>query len=221
MRESREDSIRSIFKRDHVVTVEDLCLEIGIKEPMIRRYIGTIEAISSVNCNSKYYLLPDSNTFKGSKLIEIDGKVFYKGRTLQSALYYIVDQSPCGLKIGEIKERLKTSVSALLPKMHSGGQVARRKISGVRGYVYLSLDAAKRKKQIASRKDSLNQINDSTDLSEEFDTDLVIDTLVTMIKKPDLAAKSVALSLQRRGKKISSDKVREIVQHFDIRKKNF
>jgi hypothetical protein len=221
MRESKEDLVKAIFKRDRIVTVKNLCAEIKIKEPMIRRYIGNLKALSSVNCNSKYYLLPDSSTFKESELIDVNGILFHKGGTLRSVVSYVVEQSPCGLQVGAIKEKVKTAVSAILPKMLSSSEVERKNISGVHGFIYLSTNPSKRKKQIKARKDLIKKQDDNKKLSEDFDADMIIDTLVTMIKKPDLAAKGVALSLQRRGKKITSDKVKEIVNHFDISKKNF
>ena len=113
MRENKQDLVKSIFKRDRVATVSDLACELCIKEPMVRRYIGNINAISSVNCNSKYYILPDSQTFKDSEVIDLDEKVFCKGGRLQVALSYIVEHSPCGLQVGEIMAQLKTPVNSL------------------------------------------------------------------------------------------------------------
>lgn len=221
MRENKQDLIRSIFKRDKVVTVEQLMSEVGIKEPMVRRYIGTINAISSINCNSKYYLLPSPSTFKESDLLDINGKVFHKSGRLQAALYHIVDQSPCGLNSTEIKAQLKTAVNDILPKMFSNKKIARTKISGVRGFVYLSLNTEKRKSQVAARRASLVEEKETTSPAEAPDLEMVVDVFLTMIKNPEFVAKGVALSLQRSGKTITTNKVNEIIEYYKISKKNF
>lgn len=221
MRPNKQKDLKAIFKRDGLVTVDKLCRELGIKEPMCRRYLGEVNAKSSVNKNGKYYILSEHFTFNENGLLYLKDVTFYKGGNQQEAIRHLTDQSLCGMTSSELSEELKSSVQTLLPKMFRDGKITRQKVSGVRGLVYISSDPKRQKQQIKARKKSLSARKEAADDNKEFDADMVIDTFVTMIKKPHLTAKGVALSLQRKGRKITSDKVKEIVEYFDISKKNF
>jgi len=216
---SKQDRIRKFIESKLVVQVGDVCERFSIKEPMARRYLKKLKVCVSINCNAGHYVLREQNKFDARGLLYIGEMVFYNKGKLIDALVNLVEESDVGLTPPELADLLKTSVHSQLPKLVTAGSLKRAKVSGVRGFVYVSIDSQKRRKQLKARRDSL--IIQNENIKDDFDAEEALAILVTMIKKPDLAAKGVALSLQRKGKKISSDKVREIVAHFDIRKKNF
>jgi len=221
LRPNKQKELKAIFRREGFVTVDKLCQELGIKEPMVRRYLGELGAKSSVNCNGKYYVLPEYFQFNENGLLYLNKATFYKNGNQQDAVCHLIDQSDSGMTPTELSEALKSQVQTLLPKMFRRGKIARKKVSGIREFIYVSSDSKQQKQQLKARKKSVLSDKKKSGDMEVFDAEAALDILVTMIKKPDLTAKGIALSLQRRGKKITSDKVRSITEHFDIRKKNF
>jgi predicted transcriptional regulator len=217
----KADQVKKFINDKKVVTVDDICKHFNIKEPMARRYLQQLRAFSSVNSGAAYYILPDNHTFADSGILNINGKVFYKGGNLVDAAVHLIEQSPAGMSVSELLEILKTSVHSQLPKLVIAGKLNRAKVSGVGTYIYLSADSKSSKQQLKRRRKLVADSNQNILAEEEFDPEAALHILVTMIKKPNLTAKGVALSLQRRGRKISSCKVEQIVQHFGITKKNF
>jgi hypothetical protein len=216
---SKQDQVREFIESKRVVQVCDVCERFKIKEPMARRYLNKLKVCVSINCNGSHYVLREQNKFDKKGLLYIGEKVFYNKGKLIDSLVNIVEESDVGFTPPELACLLKTSVHSQLPKLFAAGSLKRAKVPRVRGFVYVSIDSQKRKKQLKARRDSL--IVQKENIKDSFDAEAAFDILVTMINKPELAAKGVALSLQRRGKKITSDKVKEIVEHFDISKKNF
>lgn len=215
------DQVKALMTDKVIITVEDICREFNIKGLMARRYLQQLGALSSINCGSSYYILSENHKFMSHGLLDINGKVFYRDGNLVSAATALIEASHAGMCISELLEVLKTSVHSQLPKLVLKGKLRRAKVSGVGTYIYLSVNIGKSKEQLKQRRKCVLSRKKSTVVIEEFDAEEAFEILVTMIKKPDLAAKGVALSLQRRGKKITSDKVKEIVNHFNISKKNF
>lgn len=221
MRSNKKREIKAIFKRDGFITVDQLCRELDIKEPMTRRYLGELKARSSVNCNGRYYILPEYFEFNENGLLYLKDVAFFKHGNQQDAVCHLIDRSIAGLTPSELSESLKSKIHTILPKMFRSGKIVRQKVSGVRELVYISSEPRQQKRQLKARRKSLLPDQKEICCNDEFDAEAAFDILVTMIKKPDLTAKGIALSLQRRGRKITHDKVKEVVQHFDISKKNF
>jgi predicted transcriptional regulator len=218
---SKLNKVRKFIELTRVVQVFDICDNFNIKEPMARRYLKNLNTCASVNHGAGYYVLKEQNTFDRMGLLYIGDTVFYIKGKLIDALVGLVKDSDEGLTPPELSKLLKTSVHSQLPKLVTAGVLSRSKVSGVRGFVYLNTDSKKRKQQLKKRRSSLAKDKKVTSSGKDFNVEEALDILVTLIKKPNLTAKGIALSLQRRGKKISSDKVKMVVGYFDISKKNF
>lgn len=128
-----------------------------------------------------------------------------------------------GLRTAEIDECLKTKTRFQLTQLHKKNKLSRDGNKGFNGYTYYSSDEATQTLQ-KTRRQAWDQ--EKVQVREEFESsanthhDLaesdIIEVMLTLIKHPGFNAKSVALSLQRRGYSCSLELVKNIFKRYGL-----
>jgi hypothetical protein len=199
-----------------------------VSEISIRKYLKQLGAQSSINRNSRFYILPTQHSFDERGLLYLKEVVFHRDNTLLKAIVSIVEQSEKGLRTAEIDECLKTKTRFQLTQLHKKNKLSRDGNRGVNGYTYYSSDEATQTRQKTQRKElakqqeqKLQEIESSLDKRENLAESDVIEVMLTLINHPDFSAKSVALSLQRRGYSCSVELVKNIFKVYGLSGKKF
>jgi hypothetical protein len=194
-----------------------------VSEISIRKYLKQLGAQSSVNQNSRFYILPTQHSFDERGLLYLKEVVFHRDNTLLKAIVSIVEQSEKGLRTAEIDECLKTKSRFQLTPLHKQNKLSRDGNKGVNGYTYYSSDEATQTRQKTHRKEwaklqekKVQEIELSIDERKNLAESDVIEVMLTLINHPDFSAKSVALSLQRRGYTCSVELVKSIFNAYEL-----
>jgi hypothetical protein len=183
------------------------------------RFLKKFNILSSVNHRAQYYISPLNLKFNCYGLCTINGICFSRFGNLLQTVTALVNQSKKGITAEKIGGLVGTNVQLQLRDLSRDKKVYREK-NGYE-YIYFSIDSEKRAGQQKRTKRRSETV--AAELNSESHASLVsiIKILTTYIHNPGFSSKSIALSLYRRGENISTEKVRETLEKFDVAKKNF
>lgn len=217
MKQDRLNLIKKIFNKKKIVQLKDVSEKLPLTQASLIRLFKQLGVLTSFNCKGQFYILPSQHQFSENKLLFIGDVGFYKEGNLLNAICHLVEISPIGLGARELDFMLKTTTHSQLPALYRKG-LLQRELSGRPGksYVYFSLDTEKAKQQ---RDSFFAPIIEPVEppSSEEFPD--VIEVLLSLISHPDFTAKSVSISLQRQGKKVTKDFVEKVFEFYGLSKK--
>ena len=148
---------------------------------------------------------------------------FYEGGNLLAAICHLVENSSQGLGARELDRALKTTTHTQLPTLFRTGRLQREPAVNRAGnaYIYFSVDPEKSQVQRDAYFSPPEPPEEEPQVELESDElPDVIEVLLTLLSHPEFSAKSVALSLQRRGLKISNGFTRRVFQKYGLLKKN-
>jgi hypothetical protein len=224
--------IRQMFTHKKMLKFDEIRTRFcDLSEISLRKYLKTLGAQSSVNENSRFYILPHEHEFDEHDLLRLRQVRFHREGTLLNAIVSLVESSECGLKRQDLAGLLLTPVDSQLPGLFKRGLLSREGGKGRKGYVYYSADAtlATKQEQLrAGREDEAlikaNELSAESKNSkrEKISKDDVIAVLKTLLDNPDYSTKSIALSLQKKGfKHLNTEQVKEIAEVYEIEGKKF
>lgn len=226
MATNKADKIKHFVKMKGVCMLDEVMEKFSLSKPSTTNYFKRIGILSSFNCDKNrrnYYIVPESFKFDKNGFL-FRGKIgFYKGGTLLKAICELVECSAEGLGARELDELLKTTTHTQLPKLFAKGKLSRLPAPCRQGnaYIYFSSDPEKAKEQQALFfKEPV--VDEKVDKAEvwPYEHDDVIDVFLTLIANPEFNAKSIHLSLKRRGKLASRDLVDRVFSKYLNGKKN-
>ena len=184
-------------------------------------------AQSSVNNNSRYYIIPSQHQFDERGLLRLRKVVFHRENTLLKAIVSLVNSSSTGMNTADLKDFLLTETRFQLNKLTKEKKLLREGRGGAGSYIYYSANEVLATAQKQARKD-LQHIKEQELKADQYspealaekknslDQQEVIEVMHTLLQHPDFSAKGVALSLQRRGRDIGLDLVRDIFEVYHL-----
>ena len=227
-----------------VVKFDEMQKQMDCSEASIRQRLAKLGAMSSLNRNNRYYILPDNCEFDANGLYRERGCVFHRARRLLPTIAALVEQSEAGLSALELSELMGTNVGTKMAKVFKDGLVSREVDSahrvrrGVVPHRFFSAEESIRQRQIEARE-ALNlaekhrqeqaQAEAAAAAADEISPRPplgvseaeVIDLLLLILEKRDYSEKSLALSLQRGGKNpnMTVENVQKIFAHYGLKGK--
>ena len=226
MRPSRIDDIRKFIQKQPVCRISDILEKFKLTQSRVSQYLTELRVLRSYNHKRKYCIFPQGRKFDERGLLFIGEVSFFEGGKLLDAICHLVQDSPAGLGARELDKILKTTTHSQLPTLFRNGRLQRDSAEDRPGnaFIYFSPDRAKselQRKALAESKEEpaeVEEINQEPLTAEQLPD--AIEVLLTLIKHPDFSAKSISLSLQRRGKLIGQDFVTKAFQQYGLSKKN-
>ena len=215
----RLKEVKRFIKRKGICQASDIMKEFSLSRSSVIKYLKEAGTLTSFNSRGKYYILPQYHKFNESGLIFIGEVGFCKSGNLLSTICHLVEISPRGLGARELDDMLKTTTHSQLPNLHRTGKLNRESAENRPGhaYIYFSRNDEKFKMQ----REAYFSVDDEPEEEPKEELTLdelpdVIDILLTLLSHPEFSAKSVALSLQRRGLKVSSAFNKRVFHEYDL-----
>jgi hypothetical protein len=220
MKPKKMELVKKAILPERIFQIDRIMEKCKLSKISTIRYFKAIGVLTSFNKKGQYYILASEDCFDDAGLLFIGDVGFYKGGNLLAAICHLVEKSEEGLGARELDVILKTTTHSQLPKLYRSGRLERAPALGRAGnaYIYFSVDKAK---MLLQKGRHFSPEEESKEVVEPEYCELgdVIDVLLTLISHPDFSSKSVALSLQRRGKKISLNFVKKAFLYYDLSKK--
>jgi hypothetical protein len=195
---------RKAFGRRKIMTLEEVAEFIRSSIHTARRRLKQWRATNSYNHNGRYYTLPDVPEFDGNGLWRWREVFFSQYGNLKQTVIALVQRSPAGLDVGEMRFLLGLDPRSFLSAFANDPQLRREKTQG--RFVYYGADEAVYNRQWECRgmlKASGRQPTPSE----------AIAVLVEKIKHPNLSYE--ALSRRLRKQKVLLET--ETIQNFFLR----
>ena len=218
---NRSELFIEFFKDSRPHTANELMSQLGFSRSSITRHLKKNKALTSVNSNGQYYVLPKSVKFNKYGLVNVEGKVFSRHGNLLDTIVNIINESPCGFFTVDIEELVETNVQSQCLNLFKEKKIFRKRYG--KTYCNFAIEKKEREQQLSTRspvvsiRDIDSQLDDET-IDSLRDTTKVI---IAYVRNPQLSPKSIALSLFRRGNDITTKKVIATLKKYDIVKKNF
>ena len=223
---SKSDKIKCFVKMKGVCMLDEVMEKFSLSKASATNHFKKVGVLSSFNCDKNrrnYYIVPESFKFDKNGFFFRGEIGFYKGGTLLKAIGQLVECSAQGLGARELDELLKTTTHTQLPKLFAQGKLSRlpAKCRPGNAYIYFSSDPEKAKEQQALFFEE-PVVDEKVDKAEvwPYEHDDVIDIFLTIIANSGFTAKSIHLSLKRRGKLASRDLVDRVFSKYLNGKKN-
>jgi len=143
--------------------------------------------------------------------------------SLSKTLVHLAEESPAGLTVAELEQRVKTKVGNLLSRLCQQQQLSR--CFAGREAVYLAVDAERQQRQERERQESnAPRTSSSSDVGQagfppRYDVVTVLEVLIQIIKTPAAEAAELAKAMRARGVKITAVQVQRVLDFYAIKKK--
>jgi len=200
-------------------TVDELTGHFNFSRTTAFRKLKKCGALTSINSDGQYYILPPAGGFNRYGLVSVAGKVFFHGGSLLNAIVHLVDISRRGMTAAELGRLACTNVQLQLLDLCEKKKLCRQKYG--REYCYFSADEQRRRIQAEARNPSKKEelpVRLEGETPESMRQIIMI--LLAYLGNQHLSPKSIALSLFRRGVDIRTEKVKAVFEKYDIAKKN-
>ncbi len=200
-------------------TVDDLTCRFKFSRTTAFRKLKKSGALTSINSDGQYYILPPAAGFNRYGLVTVAGKVFFQGGSLLKAIVHLVDISRNGMTAAELGRLAGTNVQLQLLDLCEKEKLCRKRYG--REYCYFSADALRMRIQTEARNPS-KKAGLPARLEGETPESMrqIIMILLAYLGNQSLSPKNIALSLFRRGVDIRTEKVKAVFEKYDIAKKN-
>ena len=214
-----DGNLKEFFGDDLTRTAEELRNHFDLSMSVAYRELKRLNAVPALN-KPGHYTLPGFHRMDSNGLFRISGLVFSSKGTLPQTLSFLVEDSSAGMTVAELEKIVKTNAKVQLLNLVKSGELTRQKIEGEYRYFSISKERAMLQKREYEKLSGnlekmliMGKVN-SVSLS------LVVQILIAFIKHPEFTPKSIALSLSRRGRDITTEKVKAVFEKYDLAKKN-
>jgi len=201
---ARIDKARNAFRREMILTLEEVADLIHSTIYTARRRLKEWQALSSYNQNGRYYTLPDVPTFDANGLWQWRGVYFSRYGNLKQTVVELVRLAPAGLDAGELRSLLELDPRSFLSALAKHPQLKREKMSG--RFVYYCSTPSRYNKQQQCRQ-MLNTKERQPTPSE------AVAILVEKIKHPSMSTKELSRRLRKQNMSVTP----AIIQNLFIR----
>jgi hypothetical protein len=215
-----EQAIVEWLRKVTVATMKQLRHQFQISHMTVARALKKFGYFASYNHNASYYVLQDVPQFDDWGLWAYRDVRFSRHRTLLATIVALVTAAPAGLTVQELEERLQTRAGNLVSRLASLGQVHSETLVG-RQAVYLATNPQVRAQQLQLRQRQLHEKSAGvvTELPFGCSALEVIGILRAMILLSDDDVDRLARHVQAGGTKVTAGQVRQVLNHYGIKKK--
>jgi hypothetical protein len=206
------ESALGVFRKEIVLTVEELSNLHNWPVVTTRRYLKRWGAYTSYNKNGRYYVLPEVPVFDIDGLWSISDIRFSKYGNLKQTILHLVEDSIEGLDASAISELLGFDSHSLLSRLEAASLLRREKYDG--RFVYFSSETTVLKKQTEKRRALTEKAGGV------FSDATAVLVLVERIKNPRLDLSRLSERLRKQGLSIDPPAVRDFFSYHGLLKKN-
>lgn len=214
-----EQTLKNFFIVGKPHSIEEIRNHFNTSRIVAYREMVRIKALRSIN-KTGYYILPQPGNSTRGGLLRIEEKVFFAAGGLKEALVHLIAKSTSGMTAKDLEGKVGTNPRVQLLNLSQKGRVYREKFGG--SFAYFSPDTQERKRQLDRRRAKFKR-DYNPGIPDHLDTlplELIIKILLTFIQHPDFSPKSIALSLVRRGERITTRLVESVFVKYGLCKKN-
>jgi hypothetical protein len=183
-----------------IFQVCELALWLACSIPTARRRLRAWAAHTSVNCNGRYYTLPDVPRFDRNGLWRYQEALFSRHGNLKETVRALVGASPAGLTSAEIGAILGVDARAFLSHFRADAGLSQHRDG--RRDVWLSGDAAVRGRQLEARRCSPEAVR----------------ILVEVIRHPRDDVDQIAAHLRAGGEPVPVPRIRSLLEYHGLAK---
>ncbi|MBT9439144.1 MAG: hypothetical protein GAS50_08125 [Desulfobacterales bacterium] len=211
----RKRNIEKLFSKEKVVTIEALknMLDTDFSKTVFR-YLKEIGYLSSYNNAGKFYTLPNIPRYDEYGLWHYEAASFSRFGTLKSTISSMIDGSHEGFTHGELKQLLRCRVQNTLNDLIKNNIVSRESINGL--FVYTSTDRKKVEDQI-SQREKKSRIGKSQVVGIELP--IIIEILLELLRLSIWDTKTISRNLHIRKVTVTEPQVKEVLRHYNLKKK--
>ncbi len=211
MKKNIVESALGFFRRETVLTVDELSNFHNWPAVTARRYLKRWGAYTSYNMNGRYYVLPEVPVFDENGLWSIREIRFSRYGNLKRTILRLVENAPEGLDASDISDLLGLGSHSLLARLEKASVLAREKHGG--RFVYFSPDAAVFERQSGRRRALPEKAGGVlTDA-------MAVVVLVERIKNPRLDLPRLIERLRKQGLAMDPSAVRDFLFRHGLLKK--
>jgi hypothetical protein len=197
----------SAIHQKKIITIDNLASLLNSSIKTARRRLKLWQAMTSYNMNGRYYTLAGIPEFDSHGLWQYRQVRFSQHGNLKNTIIALVNQSKAGLDAAEASDRLGISVRSFLSSLQKHPGFKREKIQG--RFVYFSAVQKDHIKQKQFREAMTRSIKLPSDIE-------AIAILVESIKNPDLPIDQLALKLQQKNYRISSQSIENLFSYHGL-----
>jgi len=208
-----DDSILKRFRSKKVLMVEELAGLLGASAVTARRRLKKWNTYTSINCNGRYYVLPEIPIFDGNGLWNYEIVFFSRHGNLRKTICELIKESEAGLSAQQISQLvgMRTN-SSFLSGFRDIPEVRREKQQG--RFVYFFDKEAVYLRQKQRREELLSA--KAPQLPSDSDAVLI---LVDRIKHPGASIEQCAHRLQKRAGHIGVRSIHALIEYHGLVKK--
>jgi hypothetical protein len=222
---SKERLVVEFLQETKVSTKNKMGLELNISPITVIRALKKYGYYSSYNYNASYYTLHDIPQFNEYDLWSYDDIRFSKYPNINETIIAIINQSQQGYTTTEMSQLLGVETKNLLSRLRKQDRLTKFYIG--HQAVYSSIDTDLHQAQKQSREQQrIYQLEQSQQrhwesgiFPEGIDVTTIIHVLICMIRKPNVSAASLSMSLQARNVKVTAEDIRKIISCYGLEKK--
>jgi hypothetical protein len=208
LRAAADAAIRA-FRAAKIMTLVELSGLFGRSGRTVHRRLHEWGAISSYNCNGRYYCLPEVAQFDEHGLWRFRCAAFSRHGTLTDTVAALVRSSANGLTASDLEGILGVGVQNFIARLCAGGTVGRFRHDGRFVYVSPEPDAGARQREARTR---------AADSGLPSDAEAVL-VLAEIIRRPDVGVEEVARVLAARGTPVGADPILRLLERHGLAKK--
>jgi len=210
--EENERQTRAVFRRSRIMTVTQLAQHLDRSIPTVRNRLNSWRALTSYNCNGRYYTLPNVAKFDEHGLWKYKGVCFSRWGTLMNTIPQLVKHSASGLDASEIGRLVGLPPRSFMAQLRNVHGLRREKVE--KRFVYFADEDHTYRSQRTRRAEQ----------SKTMPTNLPSDTeaifiLVDRIKHPEFSEQQCAQRLRSKGKSIGVVAIHNLLAYHGIEKK--
>jgi len=206
-----EKNVLESFKRQKIVTLEQLVKMLDCSEITVRRRLKMWQTYTSINKNGRYYTLPQTPVFDKNGLWKYQSVLFSKHGNLKQTIVSLIVDSPRGLSAVEIAEIVDlVPNSSFISKFKNVAGVKREKHQG--RFIYLSDQPEVCTRQKRRRASGHKTVAFPTDAQ-------AVAILLRLIKHPDIDIEQLADDISGQGQPIDPVAIRKFLLYHNLEKK--
>ena len=208
----KENETLAVFRRARILTIIQLAHHLDCSIPTVRNRLRNWGALTSYNRNGRFYALANVATFDEHGLWKYKGVFFSQWGTLKHTVRHVVRNSPAGLDASEIGRLVGLPARSFMAQLRKIQGLRREKVE--KRFVYYSDEDPTYRSQRSLRAE------ESKKTPKELPSDAeAIFILVDRVKHPGSSVEQCAQRLRKKGKRISTVAIRNLLAYHGIEKK--
>lgn len=209
-----DDQILKRFRKKRVMTIYDVAKLLGSSTITARRRLKQWNTYTSINCNGRYYVLPEIAVFDEKGLWNYQIVFFSRHGNLGKTICELIKGSEAGLSAQEISQLVGLRAnSSFLSSLRNLPQIRREKQQG--RFVYFSAQQDVCIKQ-QDKRESLRRTEKTEPVVSDADA---VSILADRIRHPNDSLEQCANRLQRSNKNMTAFNISALLEYHGLLKK--